>query len=185
MRHLRKINHLGRTSSHRKALMSNMAAALILEKRITTTTAKAKALRMYVEPLINKSKENTTHSRRVVFSHLQNKFAVSELFKEIAAKIVNRPGGYTRILKIGTREGDNAEMCIIELVDYNLNMLSAGSEDKTKATRKSRRGGKKKASEGAVDAKVVSEPKKAKAVKARTESASEAKIAPEKDSSES
>jgi large subunit ribosomal protein L17 len=146
MRHLNKINHLGRTSSHRKALLSNMAADLILRKRITTTTAKAKALRMYVEPLINKSKENTTHSRRIVFSYLQNKFAVDELFKDISVKILNRPGGYTRILKTGNREGDNAEMCIIELVDYNLNMLSEGGDAKAKtAVRRSRRSGKKKA----------------------------------------
>lgn len=180
MRHLNKINHLGRTSSHRKALMSNMAADLILRKRITTTTAKAKALRMYVEPLINKSKENTTHSRRVVFSYLQNKFAVSELFKEVSAKIINRPGGYTRILKTGFREGDNAEMCIIELVDYNLNMLPGAAEGKGKAAvKKSRRGGKKKAEGAEVKA---SEPKKAKEAKA--EATPEAQ-APEKESSES
>jgi large subunit ribosomal protein L17 len=170
MRHLRKINHLGRTSSHRKALMSNMASALILQKRITTTTAKAKALRMYVEPLINKSKENTTHSRRVVFSYLQNKFAVSELFKEISGKIINRPGGYTRILKTGSREGDNAEMCMIELVDYNLNMLSTAGDAKGKAVKKSRRGGtKKKASEPVVETTQVAEPKKAKTAKPKTE----------------
>ncbi|HEX3010085.1 MAG TPA: 50S ribosomal protein L17 [Bacteroidales bacterium] len=179
MRHLNKINHLGRTSSHRKALMSNMAADLILRKRISTTTAKAKALRMYVEPIINKSKENTTHSRRVVFSYLQNKFAVNELFKEISTKIINRPGGYTRILKTGFREGDNAEMCIIELVDYNLNMLSGAGEGKAKAAvRKSRRGGKKK--EGVEAA--AAEPKKAKA---KAEVAPESTQAPEKESSES
>lgn len=182
MRHLNKINHLGRTSSHRKALMSNMAADLILRKRITTTTAKAKALRMYVEPLINKSKENTTHSRRVVFSYLQNKFAVNELFKEVSAKILNRQGGYTRILKTGFREGDNAEMCIIELVDYNLNMLSEGGEAKAKtAARRSRRGGKKKA-EGA---EVMAEgTKKVKEAKPKAEAAP-ATQAPEKESSES
>jgi large subunit ribosomal protein L17 len=181
MRHLNKINHLGRTSSHRKALMSNMAADLILRKRIATTTAKAKALRMYVEPLINKSKENTTHSRRVVFSYLQNKFAVSELFKEVSAKIINRPGGYTRILKTGFREGDNAEMCIIELVDYNLNMLSGASEGKgTAAVKKSRRGGKKKV-EGAA------EPKKAKEAKPKAEAAPAPEVTKgtEKESSES
>lgn len=187
MRHLRKINHLGRTSSHRKALMSNMASDLILRKRITTTTAKAKALRMYVEPLINKSKENTTHSRRVVFSYLQNKFAVSELFKDISAKILNRPGGYTRILKTGFREGDNAEMCIIELVDYNLNMLSTGGDTKTKAARKSRRGGKKKIEDAKVIASAASEPKKVKEAKPKAEPkpASETTQSPEKDSSES
>ena len=184
MRHLNKINHLGRTSTHRKALMSNMAADLILRKRITTTTAKAKALRMYVEPLINKSKENTTHSRRVVFSYLQNKFAVNELFKEVSAKIINRPGGYTRIFKTGFREGDNAEMCIIELVDYNLNMLSDGGDTKAKAAvRKSRRGGKKKADARAEVVKAES-PKKAKEAKPKAE-APESTQAPEKESSES
>lgn len=182
MRHLKKINHLGRTSSHRKALMSNMASDLILRKRISTTTAKAKALRMFVEPIINKSKENTTHSRRVVFSYLQNKFAVSELFKDISAKIMDRPGGYTRILKTGFREGDNAEMCIIELVDYNENMLSTGSDGKTKAARKSRRGGKKKAD--GVEAKAA-EPKKAKEAKLKVEESSPEAQAPEKESSES
>jgi large subunit ribosomal protein L17 len=184
MRHLNKINHLGRTSSHRKALMSNMAADLILRKRISTTTAKAKALRMYVEPLINKSKENTTHSRRVVFSYLQNKFAVNELFKEVSVKILNRPGGYTRILKTGFREGDNAEMCIIELVDYNENMLSAGGEGKAKAAvRKSRRGGKKK--EGVAELK-ADDIKKAKEVKPKAETAKAPEAqAPEKGSSES
>lgn len=182
MRHLNKINHLGRTSSHRKALMSNMAADLILRKRITTTTAKAKALRMYVEPLINKSKENTTHSRRVVFSYLQNKFAVNELFKEVSAKIISRPGGYTRILKTGFREGDNAEMCIIELVDYNLNMLSGAGEGKGKAAvKKSRRGGKKKVEGAEVKA---AEPKKAKEAAPKAETAPVAQ-APEKESSES
>lgn len=183
MRHLNKINHLGRTSSHRKALMSNMAADLILRKRISTTTAKAKALRMYVEPLINKSKENTTHSRRVVFGYLQNKFAVNELFKEVSAKIATRPGGYTRILKTGFREGDNAEMCIIELVDYNINMLSTGETKGKAAVKKSRRGGKKK--EGVAEVKAA-EPKKAKeAPKAEAAKAPESTQAPEKESSES
>lgn len=181
MRHLNKINHLGRTSSHRKALMSNMAADLILRKRISTTTAKAKALRMFVEPLINKSKENTTHSRRVVFSYLQNKFAVNELFKEVSAKILNRPGGYTRILKTGFREGDNAEMCIIELVDYNENMLGTAGEGKAKTgVRRSRRGGKKKG-EGEVAAKAA-ETKKAQP---KAEAAPESAQAPGKESSES
>lgn len=189
MRHLNKINHLGRTSSHRKALLSNMAADLILRKRISTTTAKAKALRMFVEPIINKSKENTTHSRRVVFSYLQNKFAVNELFKDISVKVLNRPGGFTRILKTGNRQGDNAEMCIIELVDYNLNMLSAGAEGKAKATRRtSRRGGKKKA-DGAAVAEVAktAAPKKVKEAKPKAEagSAPESTQAPEKESSES
>lgn len=144
MRHNKKINHLGRTSSHRKAMLANMATSLIQSKRITTTVAKAKALRTYVEPLITKAKNDTTHSRRVVFSYLQSKEAVSELFREIAGKIADRPGGYTRILKTGNRIGDNAEMCIIELVDYNEAMLAA-KEDAGKAKkRRSRRGGGKK-----------------------------------------
>jgi large subunit ribosomal protein L17 len=146
MRHLGRVNKLGRTSSHRKAMLSNMAASLILKKRIATTIAKAKSLRGYVEPLITKSKEDTTHSRRVVFSYLQDKIAVNELFREVSPKIMNRPGGYTRILKTGFRHGDNADMCIIELVDYNENMLAASSS-KAKTAKKSRRGGtaKKKA----------------------------------------
>lgn len=139
MRHGKKFNHLGRKSAHRKAMLANMAVSLIMHKRIRTTTAKAKALRMYVEPLITKSKEDTTHSRRVVFSYLQDKDAVSELFREVAQKIANRPGGYTRILKTGTRLGDAAEMCVIELVDYNENLLK-DTTDKKK-TRRSRRGG--------------------------------------------
>jgi large subunit ribosomal protein L17 len=144
MRHKKKVNHLGRKSEHRKAMLSNMAASLILQKRITTTLAKAKALKVYVEPLITKSKEDSTHSRRTVFSYLQNKVAVSELFREVSQKVADRPGGYTRILKTGFRKGDGAEMCFIELVDYNLNMLKT-SEDSQKKTRRSRRG--KKASE--------------------------------------
>jgi large subunit ribosomal protein L17 len=137
MRHQRVINHLGRTSSHRKAMLSNMATSLILHKRITTTTAKAKALRTFVEPLITKSKEDSTHSRRMVFSYLKDKQAVAELFREISPKIAERPGGYTRILKIGNRIGDNAEMCILELVDYNENMLG-GEAAKAKTTRRKR-----------------------------------------------
>ena len=140
MRHNKKFNHLSRTSTHRKALLSNMANSLIEHKRITTTVAKAKALRMYVEPLITKAKNDTTHSRRTVFSHLQNKEAVSELFREVAEKIADRPGGYTRILKTGTRLGDNAEMCIIELVDYNEVMLAAKEEAAKPKRRRSRRG---------------------------------------------
>jgi len=144
MRHARKINHLGRTDTHRKAMLSNMASSLILHKRITTTVAKAKALRTYVEPLITRSKEDTTHSRRTVFSYLQDKNAVSELFREVSAKIMERPGGYTRILRTGFRKGDAAEMCIIELVDYNENMLTS-KEAKRTTTRRSRRGAGKKA----------------------------------------
>lgn len=119
MRHNKKFNHLGRTSSHRKAMLANMATSLIMHKRITTTLAKAKALRMYVEPVITRSKEDTTHSRRETFRYLKNKYAVTELFSEIGPKVMNRPGGYTRILKTGFRLGDAAEMCFIELVDFN------------------------------------------------------------------
>ena len=142
MRHKKSFNHLGRKSAHRKAMLANMAASLVLHKRITTTVAKAKELRTYVEPLITKAKDDSTHSRRVVFSYLQNKEAVTELFREIGAKIADRPGGYTRILKTGARLGDNADMCIIELVDYNENLLAAKSETKAKSTRR-RRGTKK------------------------------------------
>lgn len=149
MRHRKGFNHLGRTSAHRKAMLANMATSLILHKRITTTSAKAKALRSYVEPLITKSKDDTTHSRRVVFSYLKNKYAVSELFREISPKIVDRPGGYTRILKLGSRLGDNADMCVIELVDYNENMLE-GTDKKAKSTRR-RRGTKKKEAVEAVE----------------------------------
>ncbi len=139
MRHGKKFNHLSRTAPHRKAMLSNMASSLIMEKRITTTVAKAKALRKYVEPLLTKSKTDDTHSRRVVFSYLQNKESVSELFNEVADKIANRPGGYTRILKTGNRLGDNADMCIIELVDYNETLLKEAKPKKAK-TRRSRRG---------------------------------------------
>jgi len=119
MRHGKKVNHLGRTDSHRKAMLANMASSLIKHKRISTTLAKAKALRMYVEPIITKSKTDTTHSRRIVFGYLQDKETVTELFRDIAAKVANRPGGYTRIIKLNNRLGDNAEMALIELVDYN------------------------------------------------------------------
>lgn len=139
MRHGKKFNHLGRTPSHRKAMLSNMASSLIMEKRISTTVAKAKALRKYVEPLLTKSKTDDTNSRRVVFSYLQNKESVSELFNEVADKIASRPGGYTRILKTGHRLGDNADMCVIELVDYNEALLKEAKPEKAK-TRRSRRG---------------------------------------------
>lgn len=158
MRHLGSVNHLGRTSTHRKAMLSNMAASLILHKRITTTIAKARSLKVYVEPLITKSKEDTTHSRRVVFGYLQNKEAVNELFREVSAKIMNRPGGYTRILKTGFRSGDNADMCIIELVDYNENMLAAATP-KAKAAKKSRRAGAKKKADAAVETKTEAKAK--------------------------
>ena len=135
MRHNKKFNHLGRTASHRNAMLSNMACSLIKHKRITTTVAKAKALKKFVEPLITKSKEDTTNSRRVVFSNLQDKFAVTELFKEISVKVADRPGGYTRIIKTGNRLGDNAEMCFIELVDYNENMAKTAAKKATRTRR--------------------------------------------------
>ncbi len=137
MRHNKKFNHLGRTASHRKAMLSNMAISLIKHKRITTTLAKAKALKKYVEPLITRSKNDTTNSRRVVFSYLQDKYAVTELFKEISVKVADRPGGYTRIIKLGNRPGDNAEMCFIELVDYDENMAKDKVVKKATRTRRS------------------------------------------------
>jgi len=143
MRHGKKFNHLGRTASHRSAMLSNMAASLILHKRIETTVAKAKALRKYVEPLLTKAKDDSTHSRRVVFSYLRDKEPVKELFNVVADKIADRPGGYTRIVKLGTRQGDAADVCIMELVDFNETMLLATAEKATK-TRRSRRGGGKK-----------------------------------------
>ena len=139
MRHNKKINHLGRTNTHREAMLSNMASSLIKHKRIFTTTAKAKALRKYVEPLITKCKDDSTHSRRVVFSSLQDKYAVTELFQEVSKKIGDRPGGYTRIIKTGNRFGDNAAMCFIELVDYNENMLKENVAKKAAKTRRSRK----------------------------------------------
>ena len=159
MRHNKKINHLGRTKSHRDAMLSNMATSLILHKRIFTTLAKAKALRVYVEPLINRSKEDTTASRRVVFSYLQSKEAVTELFKNIAEKVADRPGGYTRILKTGNRLGDNAKTCFIELVDYNENMLKEKAA-KASRTRRSKKGAAAPAAEAApaVEAPAVEAP---------------------------
>ena len=136
MRHGKRFNHLSRTSSHRKSMLSNMASSLILNKKIETTLAKGKALRKYIEPLITKSKSDTTHSRRLVFSHLQNKESINELFGGISEKIAERPGGYTRIIKTGFRLGDNADMCIIELVDYNNLMLSDAPEKVTKTRRR-------------------------------------------------
>ncbi|MGB8358700.1 MAG: 50S ribosomal protein L17 [Bacteroidales bacterium] len=160
MRHLRTINHLGRKSADRKALLANMASSLILHKRITTSAAKARALRSYVEPLITKSKEDSTHSRRVVFSYLENKGAVSELFREVAPRIASRPGGYTRILKIGSRLGDAADLCMIELVDFNETM-KAGEAAKAKTAR--RRRSPKKKTEEAVAAPAETEAKAEKA----------------------
>ncbi len=143
MRHKKKVNHLSRKRGHRHAMLSNMAASLIVHKRIRTTTAKAKALKVYIEPLITKAKEDTTHSRRHVFSYLQDKDATSELFRDVAEKIGDRPGGYTRIIKLGNRLGDNADICIIELVDYNEVML-ADTAAAAKSSKRRRRGGKKK-----------------------------------------
>ena len=137
MRHNKAINHLGRKSGHRKALLANMACSLIEHKRIETTVAKAKALKMYVEPLITKSKDDSTHSRRTVFSYLKNKYAVTELFRTIAPKIADRPGGYTRVLKTGFRSGDGADMALIELVDFNEAALASTKKAAKKTTRRS------------------------------------------------
>lgn len=153
MRHGKKVNHLGRTASHRKALLANMASSLIKHKRITTTLAKAKALRTYVEPLITKSKNDTTHSRRTVFAYLQDKETVTELFRDVAPKVASRPGGYTRIIKLNNRLGDNAEMALIELVDYNeVYGKTAPATEEKKTTRRGRSKAAKKE-----DAPVVAE----------------------------
>ncbi|HTJ13681.1 MAG TPA: 50S ribosomal protein L17 [Dinghuibacter sp.] len=166
MRHGDKINNLGRTQSHRKALLSNLASQLIAHKRIVTTHAKAKSLRTYVEPLITKSKENTTHQRRIVFSYLQDKEAVAELFDVISPKIAARPGGYTRILKLGTRVGDNAELAMIELVDFNDIYGKGKGEAKEPAKRTRRSGGKKKAAGESAAAEASTEKAAAPAAKA-------------------
>ena len=152
MRHGKKFNKLSRTHAHRRQMLANMASSLILHKRINTTLAKAKALRTYVEPLLTKAKEDTTHSRRVVFSYLQNKEAVTELFREISQKIAQRPGGYTRILKTGNRLGDNAVTCMIELVDYNENMLKEKAAKKATRTRRSKKSAAPAAAEAAAPA---------------------------------
>ncbi|GET31089.1 50S ribosomal protein L17 [Prolixibacter sp. SD074] len=154
MRHNKGFNHLGRTSSHRVAMLSNMANSLILHKRINTTVAKAKSLRSFIEPIITKAKDDTTHNRRMAFRSLRSKTAVNELFREVIVKVGERPGGYTRILKTGNRLGDNAEMCIIELVDYNENMLAA-KEEAPKKSRSRRAGSKKKSSEKPVAEKTA------------------------------
>lgn len=138
MRHGKKGNNLGRKTAHRKAMLANMACSLIEHKRINTTVAKAKALKLFIEPLVTKSKEDTTHNRRLVFSKLRDKYAVTELFRDVAVKVADRPGGYTRIIKLGNRLGDNAQMALIELVDYN---ETYATEKKAKTTRRSRRGG--------------------------------------------
>lgn len=153
MRHGKKVNHLGRKTAHRHAMLSNMACSLIEHKRITTTIAKAKALRVYVEPIITKSKEDSTHNRRTAFSYLKSKEAVTELFRTIAPKVADRPGGYTRIIRTGYRLGDNAEMCLIELVDFN-EIYTAGEAKKTTTRRSRRSGGAKK---DAPQAEVVEE----------------------------
>src|SRR5690606_2252747 len=172
MRHGKKVNHLGRTASHRKALLSNLASSLILSKRITTTVAKAKALRKYVEPLITKAKNDTMHSRRTVFSYLQNKESVKELFGTVASRTSERPGGYTRIIKMGdVRLGDNAEMCLIELVDFNDIYKKEGAVKKAK-TRRSRSASKgKKAEDTEVVAEAAAEEKAEKPAKKRSKKA--------------
>jgi large subunit ribosomal protein L17 len=149
MRHGKKVNHLSRQTGHRKSMLANMACSLIEHKRITTTVAKAKALKQFVEPLVTKSKEDTTHNRRIVFTYVRNKYAVTELFREVAPKVGDRPGGYTRIIKLGNRLGDNADMAMIELVDFN-ELYNGGKKEEKKA--KSRRGGKSKKAENAAPA---------------------------------
>ena len=199
MRHGKKFNHLGRQAPHRKAMLANMACSLIEHKRVNTTVAKAKALKQFVEPIITKSKTDSTHSRRTCFRYLRSKEAVTELFREVSVKVADRPGGYTRILKTGFRQGDNAEMCFIELVDYNENMLK---DAKTKTSTRKRRGGGKKAAAPAAEvteadtkaevveeAPVVEEPKAEKPAEAKKEEAApeakaeEKKEAPKKDDS--
>ena len=157
MRHRKKTNHLSRQHAHRKAMLANMASSLILHKRITTTTAKAKELRTFVEPLITRSKEDSTHSRRMVFKYIRDKYAVSELFRDVATKVGDRPGGYTRIIKLGNRQGDNADMCIIELVDYNENLLAEKAAATKPKTSRRRRGSKKKETVGTAAAVVTPE----------------------------
>ena len=172
MRHNKKFNHLGRTASHRSSMLANMAISLIMHKRITTTVAKAKALKKYVEPLITRSKEDTTNNRRVVFSYLQNKFAIKELFSVVSEKVGDRPGGYTRIIKLGHRQGDAADICFIELVDFDEAMAKA-----PKAAKKTRRAGKKAAAqtETAAPAAEVAEEVKAEEPAAEAPAAEEAK----------
>jgi large subunit ribosomal protein L17 len=168
MKHGKKINHLGRTTSHRKAMLANMACSLIEHKRINTTVAKAKALKLFVEPIITKAKDDTTHNRRTAFRYLRDKYAVTELFRAVIDKIGDRPGGYTRIIRTGNRLGDNAEMCLIELVDFNEIYTNEKSKAKS-GSRRSRRGGSKKATPEATAAEVP-----AKEVKEETKAKSEA-----------
>ncbi len=172
MRHNKKFNHLSRTASHRAAMLSNMACSLIKHKRITTTLAKAKALKKYVEPLITRSKQDTTNSRRVVFRYLQDKYAVTELFQEISEKVANRPGGYTRIIKTGFRPSDGADMCFIELVDYDENM--AKTTKKATRTRRSRKSSSTAAAATTADAPATEAAAEAPAAEAAAESATEA-----------
>ncbi|MEA5405868.1 large subunit ribosomal protein L17 [Arcicella rosea] len=169
MRHGKKFNHLGRTAPHRAAMLSNMASSLILHKRIETTAAKAKELRKYIEPLITKSKDDSTNNRRVVFSYLQNKESVKELFGIVSEKVANRPGGYTRIIKLANRLGDNAEMCLMELVDFNETLLAATAEKAVK-TRRGRRSGAKK-TEDTIEAAPVAEVPSAEVVEDETPAA--------------
>ena len=187
MRHRKKTNHLSRKSAHRKAMLANMASSLILHKRITTTTAKAKELRTYVEPIITRSKEDSTHSRRMVFKNLRDKYAVSELFREVATKVGERPGGYTRIIKLGNRQGDNADMCIIELVDYNENLLAEKAAAAKPKSARRRRGGKKKEGIEATGAVATAELEEAPDEAAVEEAVAEPEIqadAPEEDVAE-
>ena len=173
MRHNKKFNHLGRTASHRSAMLANMAISLIMHKRITTTVAKAKALKKYVEPLITKAKEDSTNSRRVVFSYLQNKEAIKELFSAVSEKVGDRPGGYTRIIKLGTRQGDAAQICFIELVDFDEAMAK---ETKKKATRRSRKAAPKAEGDAAPKAEAApAEAPAAEEAKAEAPAAEEAK----------
>ena len=185
MRHNKAVNHLGRKSGHRKALLSNMAVSLIMHKRITTTVAKAKALKSYVEPLITKSKEDTTHNRRIVFSYLKSKEAVTELFRTIAPKVADRPGGYTRVLHVGFRQGDAAEMALIELVDFNEAALASAAKTAKKTTRRSRSGKKAEAAPAAEASKAaVAEPAAPAAEEPKTEPAAEAAPAAEEPKAE-
>lgn len=181
MRHGKKINHLGRKTAHRKAMLANMANSLIEHKRINTTVAKAKALKNFVEPLITKSKTDNTHNRRIVFSYLKNKHAVTELFREVAAKVGDRPGGYTRIIKTGTRLGDNAEMCMIELVDFN-ELYTNAKEEATKSKRR-RRGGKSSKPAANSDAKAEVKEEVATEEAPKEEAAAETPVAETQDES--
>ena len=183
MRHKKSFNHLGRKPAHRKAMLSNMASSLIMHKRIETTTAKAKALKRYIEPLITRSKDDSTHSRRVVFSYLQDKESVAELFREVGAKVADRPGGYTRIIRLGNRLGDNADMCLIELVDFNEILLAEKAASKKSTSRRRRGGSKPKADapkvEGAVTEAAVAEEVVAEEVKAEETVVEEEPVAEE------